>query len=157
MRNLGNVYICGSPFVMNRTDAQNGLDSIFKFGMWLTMLFGFASGLQWQWHALKRFIYALCEFYILQYRVDLLRELSSSHSFGRGFFFFAQDLVSHAATLNPDQSKQIVNACDYLFICDYLIGVQWLIRLPALRAGVQWLIRLPAVVLFILCLLSEDW
>ena len=31
-----------------------------------------------------------------------------------GFFFFAQDLVSHAATLNPDQSKQIVNACDYL-------------------------------------------
>ena len=30
MRNLGNVYICGSPFVMSRTDAQNGLDSIFK-------------------------------------------------------------------------------------------------------------------------------
>jgi hypothetical protein len=28
--------------------------------------------------------------------------------------FFAQDLVSHAATLNPDQSKQIVKACDYL-------------------------------------------
>ncbi len=30
MRNLGNVYICGSPFVMSRTDAQNGLDSIFN-------------------------------------------------------------------------------------------------------------------------------
>ena len=30
MRNLGNVYICGSPFVMSRTDAQNGLYSIFK-------------------------------------------------------------------------------------------------------------------------------
>ena len=30
------------------------------------------------------------------------------------WFFFAQELVSHAATLNPDQSKQIVNACDYL-------------------------------------------
>jgi hypothetical protein len=25
MQNLGNVYICGSPFVMSRTDAQNGL------------------------------------------------------------------------------------------------------------------------------------
>jgi hypothetical protein len=32
----------------------------------------FASGLQWQWHALKRFIYALCEFYILSYSFDLL-------------------------------------------------------------------------------------
>ena len=32
-----------------------------------------------------------------------------------------------------------------MIICDYLIGVQWLIRLPALRAGVQWLIRLPAL------------
>jgi hypothetical protein len=32
----------------------------------------FASGLQWQWHALKRFIYVLCEFYILSYSVDLL-------------------------------------------------------------------------------------
>jgi hypothetical protein len=32
----------------------------------------FASGLQWQWHALKRFVYALCEFYILSYSVDLL-------------------------------------------------------------------------------------
>jgi hypothetical protein len=29
----------------------------------------FASGLQWQWHALKRFLYALCEFYILSYSV----------------------------------------------------------------------------------------
>ena len=27
MRNLGNVYICGSPFVMSRTDAQSGLYS----------------------------------------------------------------------------------------------------------------------------------
>jgi hypothetical protein len=26
MQNLGNVYICGSPFVMSRTDVQNGLD-----------------------------------------------------------------------------------------------------------------------------------
>ena len=26
MQNLGNVYICGSPFVMSRTEAQNGLD-----------------------------------------------------------------------------------------------------------------------------------
>ena len=31
MRDLGNVYICESPFVMSRTDAQNGLYSIFKF------------------------------------------------------------------------------------------------------------------------------
>ena len=31
MQNLGNVYIWGSPFVMSRTDAQNGVDSIFKF------------------------------------------------------------------------------------------------------------------------------
>jgi hypothetical protein len=30
MQNLGNVYICGFPFVMSRTDAQNGLYSIFK-------------------------------------------------------------------------------------------------------------------------------
>ena len=30
MHNLGNVYICGSPFVMSRTDAQNGLYNIFK-------------------------------------------------------------------------------------------------------------------------------
>jgi hypothetical protein len=43
----------------------------------------------------------------------------------------------------------------HLIICDYLIGVQWLIPLPALRAGVQWLIRLPALVL-LLCLLCED-
>jgi hypothetical protein len=31
MQNLGNVYICGFPFVMSRTDAQNGLDMVFKF------------------------------------------------------------------------------------------------------------------------------
>jgi hypothetical protein len=30
MENLGNVYICGSPFVMSRTDAQKGLDMVFK-------------------------------------------------------------------------------------------------------------------------------
>jgi hypothetical protein len=32
MQNLGNVYICGSPFdfVMSRTDAQNGLDMVFN-------------------------------------------------------------------------------------------------------------------------------
>ena len=30
MQYLGNVYICGSPFVMSRTDAQNGLDMVFK-------------------------------------------------------------------------------------------------------------------------------
>ncbi len=30
MQNLGNVYICESPFVMSRTDAQNRLYSIFK-------------------------------------------------------------------------------------------------------------------------------
>jgi hypothetical protein len=32
MQNLGNVYTCdcGSPFVMSRTDAQNGLDMVFK-------------------------------------------------------------------------------------------------------------------------------
>jgi hypothetical protein len=30
MRNLGNVYICRSPFVMSRTDAQNGLDITFN-------------------------------------------------------------------------------------------------------------------------------
>ena len=30
MQNLGNVYICGSLFVMSRTDAQNGLDMVFK-------------------------------------------------------------------------------------------------------------------------------
>ena len=29
MQNLGNVYIWGSPFVMSRTDAQNGVDIIF--------------------------------------------------------------------------------------------------------------------------------
>jgi hypothetical protein len=29
MQNLGNVYICGSPFVMSRTDAQSGLDMVF--------------------------------------------------------------------------------------------------------------------------------
>ena len=30
MQNLGNVYICGSPFVMSRTDAQakNGIDMV---------------------------------------------------------------------------------------------------------------------------------
>jgi hypothetical protein len=30
MQNLGNVYICGSPFVMSRTDAQNGLDMVIN-------------------------------------------------------------------------------------------------------------------------------
>jgi hypothetical protein len=30
MQNLGNVYICASPFVMSVTDVQNGLYSIFK-------------------------------------------------------------------------------------------------------------------------------
>jgi hypothetical protein len=30
MQNLGHVYIWGSPFVMSRTDAQNGVDIIFK-------------------------------------------------------------------------------------------------------------------------------
>ena len=30
IRNLGSVYICGSPFVMSGTDAQNGLYSIFN-------------------------------------------------------------------------------------------------------------------------------
>ena len=30
MQNLGNVYIWRSPFVMSRTDAQNGVDIIFK-------------------------------------------------------------------------------------------------------------------------------
>jgi hypothetical protein len=30
MQNLGNVYICGSLFVMSRTDAQNGHYSIFE-------------------------------------------------------------------------------------------------------------------------------
>ena len=30
MQNFGNVYIWGSPFVMSRTDAQNGVDGIFK-------------------------------------------------------------------------------------------------------------------------------
>jgi hypothetical protein len=30
MQNLGNVYVWGSPFVMSRTDAQNGVDIIFN-------------------------------------------------------------------------------------------------------------------------------
>ena len=30
MQNLGNVYIWGYPFVMSRTDAQNGVDIIFN-------------------------------------------------------------------------------------------------------------------------------
>ena len=30
MQNLGNVYIWRSPFVMSRTDAQNGVDIIFR-------------------------------------------------------------------------------------------------------------------------------
>jgi hypothetical protein len=30
MQNLGNVYIWGTTFVMSRTDAQNGVDIIFK-------------------------------------------------------------------------------------------------------------------------------
>ena len=30
MQNLGNIYICGSPSVISRTDAQNGLYSIFN-------------------------------------------------------------------------------------------------------------------------------
>jgi hypothetical protein len=30
MQNLGNVYIWGSPFVLSRTDAQNGVEIIFK-------------------------------------------------------------------------------------------------------------------------------
>ena len=35
------------------------------------------------------------------------------------FFFFAQDLVSHAATLDFDQSSQILDACDYLRLSDW--------------------------------------
>jgi hypothetical protein len=30
MQNLSNVYIWGSPFITSRTDAQNGVDIIFK-------------------------------------------------------------------------------------------------------------------------------
>jgi hypothetical protein len=30
MQNLGNVYFCGTPIVMSRTDAQNGLDMVFN-------------------------------------------------------------------------------------------------------------------------------
>jgi hypothetical protein len=30
MQNLGDVYIWGSPFVMSRTEAQNGVEIIFK-------------------------------------------------------------------------------------------------------------------------------
>jgi hypothetical protein len=33
MQSLGNVYIWGSPFVMSRTDAQNGVDIIFKLAL----------------------------------------------------------------------------------------------------------------------------
>jgi hypothetical protein len=33
MQNLGNVYICKSPFVMSRTDAQNRICSIFKINL----------------------------------------------------------------------------------------------------------------------------
>jgi hypothetical protein len=37
MQNLGNVYICGSPFVMSRTDAQNGST---WHGLWrITMIY----------------------------------------------------------------------------------------------------------------------
>jgi hypothetical protein len=36
MQNLGNVYIWGSPFVMSRTDAQNGADIIFNSNGLLT-------------------------------------------------------------------------------------------------------------------------
>jgi hypothetical protein len=36
MQNLGNVYIWGSPFVMSRTDVQNGVpEGIFKELNWL--------------------------------------------------------------------------------------------------------------------------
>ena len=34
-------------------------------------------------------------------------------------FFFAQDLVSHAATSDFDQSLQILDACDYSQFCDW--------------------------------------
>ena len=34
-------------------------------------------------------------------------------------FFFAQDLVSHAATSDFDQPLQILDACDYLRLCDW--------------------------------------
>jgi hypothetical protein len=30
MQNLGNIYIWGSSFFMSRTDAQNGVEIIFK-------------------------------------------------------------------------------------------------------------------------------
>ena len=42
MRNLGNVYICGSPFVMSRTDAQNGLYSMFKVEVKSVLRIGYA-------------------------------------------------------------------------------------------------------------------
>jgi hypothetical protein len=45
----------------------------------------------------------------------LIQLFTRAHSFGR-VCFFAQDLVSHAATLNSGQSKQIVDACDYLWL-----------------------------------------
>ena len=34
-------------------------------------------------------------------------------------FFLAQDLVSHAATSDFVQSLQILDACDYLRLCDW--------------------------------------
>ena len=63
---------------------------------------------------------------------SLLLELSSSHSFGR------------TKTQSPTRPLLILTnrnkSWTHVIICDYLIGVQWLIRLPALRAGVQWLL-----------------
>ena len=43
MRNLSNVYICGSPFVMSRTDAQNGLYSIYNVNRELFSMFVYVS------------------------------------------------------------------------------------------------------------------
>ena len=50
MQNLVNVYIWGSPFVMSRTDAQNGVDIIFNFSDTTTTRFRPVSLLQVQTH-----------------------------------------------------------------------------------------------------------
>jgi hypothetical protein len=39
IRNLGNFHIRGPHIVMSRTDAQNGLDFHFKFGIYIFIIY----------------------------------------------------------------------------------------------------------------------
>ena len=79
-----------------------------------------------------------------------------SHKFPSSVFFFAQDLVSHAATSDFDQSLQIVDACDRLRLCEwqfssYLASELCSQRLAKVKLIIRNIVRFRVVLTCVLC------